>query len=104
STVLIPITRARPGCRRWVSALAAAVSMPPAPLRTRPGHRLRLWQEAQLLQQAEPIGDAPVLDHPPILEAADVDHVDRDRLARVRQPEEPRARDAAAPQARPDLV
>src|SRR5207237_2085088 len=58
--------------------------------------RARLGDCAQLLEQAEPVDNAPVLDDAAVLQADDVDHVDLHRaaggrdaheLAAVRPPE-----------------
>src|SRR4029453_2954780 len=46
---------------------------------------------AELLQDAHPVWDAPVLDHLPVLEPGNVDHVDADRLPGRRVAELPGA-------------
>src|SRR5579859_1523875 len=66
--------------------------------------RLRPGQRAHLQQHAELVGNAPVLDHLAVLEAADVEHVELNRLARWRPAHDRAGVDAASAVERPDLV
>src|SRR5229473_7732932 len=64
----------------------------------------RWSNEAQLQHHAELVGDAPVLDHLPVLEAADVKYLNEGLPARGRLAEEASQVGASAALACPHLV